>query len=333
MDDRVKAACWSAPVRLDFAGGWTDVAPYATERRGMVVNAAIERRVVVEVEPADRYRLRSEELDLTVHPRVPADFEKDGKLDLLKAAVRSAGIGPCAVRVRSDVPPGSGLGSSGALGVALVAALDAAAGREQDPSSLVDRAWHLEAVEADLPGGTQDQYAAARGGFTELRYEPDRVLARSLRLDPAFRSELESRILICHTGQSRVSSDTIARVMGGFVRGDSTITAALDGLAEVAAGMVVALEAGDLRAVGALLLENWGHQQRLDPGMRTGAMAALERALEPVRPLGWKAAGAGAGGSMFFLLDGRRDEAEAAATAAGATVLPFRFTDKGAGPC
>jgi len=326
-------ACRSAPVRLDFAGGWTDVAPYASERFGVVVNAAIERRVCVDVRPADAYLLRSDDLDLTVHPRDPADFEKSGTLDLLKAAVRASGIGPCEVRVRSDVPPGSGLGSSGALGVALVAALDAATGTESNPSFLVGRAWHLEAVEADLPGGSQDQYAAARGGFNELRYDRGREVASTLRLDPEFRAELESRILICYTGQTRVSSQTIARVMGGFAQGDGRISEALDGLADVARRMVGALRAGDLSGVGRLLLENWEHQQRLDRAMCTREMASLVTALQRLRPLGWKAAGAGAGGSMFFLLDGPRAEAEAAATNAGATVLPFRFADQGVRPC
>jgi D-glycero-alpha-D-manno-heptose-7-phosphate kinase len=319
----------SAPARLDFAGGWTDVAPFAPERGGTVVNAAIELRAEAQVAPAAGYELRSDDLDLTLRPAAPGDFEPDGRLDLLKAAVRVSGIGPCRIRTRSDAPPGSGLGSSGALGVALVAALDRAAGRRDEPAGVAERAWRLEAVEARLPGGRQDQYAAALGGFHRLGFGAAGVTVMPLAPDAAFRAELGARLLLCYTGQSRVSSDTIARVMAGYARGDATITGALEGLVAVALRMAEALDAGDLARVGTLLTENWRLQQRLDPGMRTAPMAALERALAPCGVLGGKAAGAGAGGSMFFLVRGDMDEARRAARVAGAVVLPVRWAGDG----
>lgn len=328
MDHPVTARA-SAPVRLDFAGGWTDVAPFATERGGRVVNAAIELRAFALVEPAAEYELRSDDLDLTLHPRAPADFEPGGGLDLLKAAVRLSGIGPCRLHTRSDAPPGSGLGSSGAIDVALVAALDRAAGRESDLHDLAERAWRLEAVEAALPGGRQDQYAAALGGFLRLGFGPAGVTVERLELDPGFRRELAGRLLLCYTGQSRVSSETIARVMAGYVKGDRGIVGALEGLADTADRMGAALLAGDLVRVGALLTENWRHQQALDAGMRTERMARLERALAGVGLLGGKAAGAGAGGSMFFLVAGDMAEARLTAEELGATVLPVRWADHG----
>jgi len=326
----LRTARASAPVRLDFAGGWTDVEPYASERGGVVVNAAIERRAFVDVQPAERYLLRSDDLDLTLMPRIPADFEKSGQLDLLKAAVRMSGVGPCRIRTSSQAPPGSGLGSSGAMDVALIAALEAATARPAaSASQLAERAWHLEAVEAALPGGLQDQYAAALGGFNRLTFRGGAVEVTPLALEAAFRAALEERVLVCYTGQSRVSGDTIARVMTAFVRGDPKVTRALDGLVEAGVHMTEALLDGDLSGVGKWLSANWRHQQALDPGMRTDLMARLEAAMLEVGVLGGKAAGAGAGGSMFFLLDGPRARAEEAARAAGATVLPFTWADCG----
>jgi galactokinase/mevalonate kinase-like predicted kinase len=99
-------------------------------------------------------------------------------------------------------------------------------------------------------------------------------------------------------------------------------------LKDVAARMTEALRAADLAQVAALLSENWCHQQALDPGMRTPDMARLEDALAGVGALGGKAAGAGAGGSMFFVV---RDPARAAeaARAAGARVLPVAWAPEG----
>jgi len=319
----------SAPVRLDFAGGWTDVAPFATEVGGVVVNAAIELRATASVEPADAYELRSDDLGLVLHPREPADFEPNGDLDLLKAAVRMTGIGPCQVHTRSDAPPGSGLGSSGALDVALTAALAAQMGETLTPVDVAERAWQLEAVEAALPGGKQDQYAAALGGFHRFGFSAAGVETRALTLDDGFRSELAHRIVVCYTGRSRLSSATIARVMDAFVREDVVVTGALHGLAEVADSMAGALEAGDLARIGALLSRNWALQQALDAGMSTPEMNRLERLMHDAGALGGKAAGAGAGGTMFFLMGGDPARGHQAAQAAGATVLPVRWATEG----
>ncbi|HLB55318.1 MAG TPA: hypothetical protein VJK71_09430, partial [Gemmatimonadales bacterium] len=208
--DRVFRA--SAPVRLDFAGGWTDVAPFATEERGVVVNAAIELRAFAELSLGrDRYLLQSMDLDQTLelsHDEL-ASF---GQLELLKAAVRRSGLGPCGLRTWCEAPPGSGLGSSGALDVAMVAALDRARGVTRTPTQLAEEAYQLEAVEAGFPGGKQDQYAAALGGVHRLHFEQGRARAEPLPLDPAFAAALAGQIVVCYTGISRISSRTIERV-------------------------------------------------------------------------------------------------------------------------
>jgi D-glycero-alpha-D-manno-heptose-7-phosphate kinase len=320
----------SAPVRLDFAGGWTDVAPFASAEGGVVVNAAIELRAHAEVRPGgERYRLQADDLgrevELEGNGWTPADA---GDLKLLAAAVRRAGLGPCAVRTRSEVPPGSGLSSSGALGVALAAALDAARHLRRTPEEWAEAAFQLEAVDAALPGGRQDQYAAALGSLQRLAFGGSRVVAEPLRLDPAFAAALEQRIVVCYTGTSRLSSSTIARVMQAYTAGDAAVVDALRLMADLADRMARALLAGNFTLVGRLLTANWRQQQRLDAGMQTVEMERLERAMLAAGALGGKAAGAGAGGCMFFLVSDPASAREAA-TKAGARVLEWKWASGG----
>ena len=108
-------------------------------------------------------------------------------------------------------------------------------------------------------------------------------------------------MLLVYTGASRFSGATIGRVMRAYERGDRAVTGALHGLREVAERMGGALRAGDLAAVGALLDANWAHQQTLDPGMCTPPMDRLAGVMRAAGAFGGKAAGSGAGGSMFFL--------------------------------
>lgn len=326
----LRAVRASAPARLDFAGGWTDVAPFTERERGVVVNAAIEIRATALVRPGgDRYLLHAEDLGERMEledPDVPAG---NGKLDLLRAGLRLSRLPPCAIHTRSEAPPGSGLGSSGALGVALVAALDAVRGWSRPPGEMAEEAFVLEAVEAALPGGRQDQYAAALGGFHRLTFTGGPAGVHPLAVDPAFLSELAARTVVCYTGTSRVSSWTIARVMGAYSRGAPHVVDALRRLAEIAERMAEALTGGDLAGVAELLSENWRQQQRLDPGMCTDSMARLEAALREAGVLGGKAAGAGAGGCMFFVSAGDRSVVEERARAVGAALVPFAWAREG----
>ncbi|MGE5803803.1 MAG: hypothetical protein ACM358_16280 [Gemmatimonadota bacterium] len=321
----------AAPMRLDFAGGWTDVPPFSAREGGVVVNGAIGLRAHVELKLGGTLlRFVAEELGTTLECANSGGLVPGGKLPLLTAALRMFPVlGGFTLTTRSDAPTGSGLGSSGALGVALVGVLTKARQESLDGREFAAQAWQLETIEAKLPGGKQDQYGAALGGFHRFSFRDPDVGVEPLTLDPAFANALERQILICYTNKSRVSGDTISRVMGAYERGDSTVTGALRALNDVGNAMAEALRAADLARVGALLSENWKHQQALDPGMRTAEMARLEQAAASAGTLGGKAAGAGAGGSMFFIMKGAAREAAPALTAAGATVLPLTWSREG----
>jgi len=321
----------TAPLRLDFAGGWTDVSPFSTREGGVVVNAAIGLRAHVELKLGGKLlRLVSEELGETLECANSGGLAPHGKLPLLTAALRRFPVlGGFTLSTRCDAPPGSGLGSSGALGVALVGALSRARQEALSGSDVADNAWQIETIEAALAGGKQDQYAAALGGFHRLSFRDPDVGIEPVSLDPTFAAALERQTLIYYTNKSRVSGDTISRVMGAYERGDAKVTAALHGLKETGNAMAEALRAADLARVGALLSENWKHQQALDPAMRSPDMEQLEAAVMKAGALGGKAAGAGAGGCMFFVMRGDARDAASAIAGTGARVLPLSWAPEG----
>ncbi len=319
-------------MRIDFAGGWTDVPPYSAGLGGAVVNAAVALYVLVEVrERAAGIRLSSADLGQSVEVESSRELIYDGKLDLIKAALRRSGLGNgWEISTRSTVPAGSGLGASGALGVALVAATRAAAGAPVNPEAAAEMAHLLETEELGVAGGKQDQYAASLGGFLFLEFRDAEVSATRLRLEPEFLRRLESRIVLCYTGGSRISGETIARVMRGFESGDRKIVAALDGLRDAAVAAREALAVADIDALAKIVETNWQHQRALDPGQATAEMERIEAAAKAAGALGGKACGAGAGGCMVFIV--KPDAAAAVSTAvqaAGGTVLPVKFDFEG----
>ena len=324
----------AAPVRLDLAGGWTDVPPFSAREGGVVVTSAIQLFARAEVRlGGSGFRLVSEDLHDELEVSDSAGLVRDGRLELLKAGLRMLPVGGCTLSTRSDAPPGSGLGSSGALDVALVAALSAARGESPDPVDVAERACHLEAVEAGISGGRQDQFASSHGGFLRLDFRDPEAEVQRLKLDPEFAADLARRTVLCYTSASHFSGATIDRVMLAYERGDATVARALHGLRDVAEAMAAALSAADSARVGELLTENWAHQQALDPRMRTEDMARLELSVTDAGALGGKAAGSGAGGCMFFLGPDDPGPMIEAARNCGVQLLPVRWAMYGVRLC
>jgi len=300
----------------------------------VVVTAAIRLFARAEVSLGGTgFRLVSHDLNDQLEVSDSAGLVRNGRLDLLKAGLRMLPVGGCTLLTRSDAPPGSGLGSSGALDVALVAALSAARGETRDPFEIAETACHLEAVEAAIPGGRQDQFASSYGGFLRLTFRDPQAEVQRLRLTPEFMADLARRLVLCYTGASRFSGTTIQRVMRAYEQGDANVHAALHGLKDVAEGMAEALVAADFVRMGRLLTDNWQHQLALDERMSSPEMAKLERIMIDAGSLGGKAAGSGAGGCMFFLAPDDPADMIAAAREFGARILPVGWAMRGVYLC
>lgn len=320
----------SAPVRIDFAGAWTDVPPFSTREGGRVISAALALHAHVNVLPGGHgVHLVAEDLGSTVTLEADGTRAGVGNVPLLEAAVRRWPPGPATVTSRTDVPQGSGLGSSGACSVAVAAALLHARGEQLGASDLAHIAWELETRDAAIPGGKQDQYMAALGGFQDLTFRDPDVSHHPIAVDREFAAELARSLVLCWTGASRLSGGTISRVMQAYERGERGINAALHGLRDAADAMIAAFLAADLAAIGAALDANWRHQQELDAGMRTPLMATLEARARAAGAIGAKAAGSGAGGCMVFLAPGRERDVARVLEAEGSSLLPVEWSWEG----
>jgi D-glycero-alpha-D-manno-heptose-7-phosphate kinase len=296
----------SAPSRLDFGGGWTDVPPYPEERGGFVCNLAIDRRARV-----------------TVREGAAAPHE----LPLVRAALTRADIA-AHVTLESDFPIGAGLGGSSAAGVALAAALAAAQGRMFDATYTAEWSRALEVDTLGIAGGRQDHYAAAFGGALGLTFDRT-VTVESIPLSGALQSALESRITLVYTGESRISGDTISAVLDAYRDRAPRVVAALDRMAVLARAMRDALHASDVTTLAALVDEHWTHQRALHPRITTERIDALERAARGVGAQGLKALGASGGGCVMIFCDPADTPRLTQAVSPFGQILPWRIAFQG----
>jgi D-glycero-alpha-D-manno-heptose-7-phosphate kinase len=271
--------------------------------------------------------LHAEDMGTRVRYGNSGEMRYDGLLDLHKAALNMLPVtGGVEVLSNSDLPAGSGLGASGALDVALVAALARARGDWYDKGELAELGFQLEAVELKLQGGRQDQYAAALGGFQEMVFARDQVTTRALEVPPEQAEELLQHLVLAYSGESHFSSETHRRVWSGYAEHRPAVIDALHTIKEIGAALAKPMEAGNWREIGRLVDENWVQQQRLDATISTNATQQIEQAVRDAGAWAFKATGAGAGGCVVMLCPpAKKDAVSGAARAAGATILNCAF--------
>lgn len=322
-----------APIRIDFAGGWTDVPPFSEREGGAVVNATINRYTYATMMPRedDRIRIISADFEKYVEVANFRSIEYDGNLDLIKAAVKvlDVGIG-MDIYVRCDAPPGSGTGSSSSISVALIGLLNFVQKVKLSPHEVAKLARKLEVNELMIAGGKQDYYAAALGGINFLEFEDPAVSNSKLQVGRAVLRDMEKHMILCYTGQSRLSGDIIKTVMGAYERGEKKTVGALHNLKRISYETKDALMSGDLDAFARLLEENWTNQKALDGSTTNATIDKLFEVAKTAGVVGGKACGAGGGGCiLFFCGENKEHIVRKALLAEGAQIIEFNFEDEG----
>jgi D-glycero-alpha-D-manno-heptose-7-phosphate kinase len=301
-----------APLRLGLAGGGTDVSPYSDKFGGAVLNATIDRFAFAFIEPALDDKVHFRAADMEVEEVFPLDLNAIAGANLkLHAAtyrrmVNEFGGGrPLALVIRTsvDAPPGSGLGSSSALVVALVEAFRSVLGVPLGPYEIARIAFEIERVELALAGGKQDQYAAAFGGLNFIEFLPGgRVIVNPLRVSRTLLNELETSLVICFSGISRRSEDIIAQQMKGMIKDSSTALNSLHQLKMDSIDMKQALLLANIPEMARILNKSWIAKKETASGVSTKRIDELSAIAFANGALGCKISGAGGGGFIMFIV-------------------------------
>lgn len=323
-----------APLRLSFAGGGTDIPPFSETEGGAVLSATIDRYAYGSLSPRTDNRVNVESVDFGLSLDFPLSEDPvfDGKLDLIKAAIRRLrreDLGGYDLVLRSNTPPGSGLGSSSTMMVALVGLLREFSGTQLDHYEIAHLAHAIERKDLAIRGGLQDHYAATFGGFNFIEFG-DRVIVNPLRISDSTVSELEFCLLLCFTGVTRESANIITDQTDRVIASEEDTIAGLRAQKELATAMKSALLRGKLQEFGDLLGEAWREKQRLSPLIATPRIHdAFDIALRNGAVSG-KVTGAGGGGYILFFCDFKKKHRVASALEAfGVIPTEFSFEPKG----
>ncbi len=287
----------TAPVRIADIGGWTDTW-FAGE--GRVCSVAVSPGVRVELRLADAPGPITLEIGSTGERYSFLAGDEPGRHPLLEAAVATLPPRPAAtIEVGADVPPGSGLGTSAAVVVALLAALAAASDIDLGPDELAAMAHGVE-TGLGRQSGVQDQWAAAWGGANDLTVRYPNVVRRAITVDDDVAAELSRRLITVYLGQPHSSSTLHEQVITGLATNDPG--PCMRRLREAAACGIGALVIGDLGQYGDALIDHHETVRALHPALISKAADAVVAVATGCGAVGWKANGAGGDGGSITVL-------------------------------
>lgn len=298
-----------APLRIGLAGGGTDLAVYADLYGGAILNATISLYSYASIEPRTDGKI-------IIHASGNGEpFECDSCGEILTGnglslhkgiynrIVRDFTGEPLSFELQTsvDAPPGSGLGSSSTLVVAILGAFVEWLKLPLGEYDIARLAYEIERVDLGMAGGKQDQYAATFGGVNFMEFfREDKVIVNPLRISQMYLSELAYNLLLYNTETSRLSSKIIEAQTYNVIQNNIPSVNAMHNIKEQAIRMKEALLKGQFDKVGEILDYGWQNKKMMAEGITNPYLDEIYETAINAGAGGGKISGAGGGGFMIL---------------------------------
>jgi D-glycero-alpha-D-manno-heptose-7-phosphate kinase len=325
-----------SPVRISFGGGGTDLPSYYERFDGVVLSAAINKYfyTVLQKRTDGKIQIISADLRTMETWQNIARMEVCGNaLEIPLAVLKEFG---CEVSLNlflaSEIPPGTGLGSSASVCVNLTKLLATYHHLPLSKYDLAERAFHIARNVLGRPVGKQDEYASAFGGLNFISFYRDgKTQVEPLHLEPDLIRELQSSLLLFFTGESHHSWTILKEQEESTRKTDGGPVEYLHEIRKLAEPMKAALLAGELNQFGLLLHEGWEIKKRLSSKISNRHIDEMYETALRNGAAGGKITGAGGGGFLLlFCQPSYQQNVRNALAAMGVQEMGFEFDFHGA---
>jgi D-glycero-alpha-D-manno-heptose-7-phosphate kinase len=315
-----------SPLRISLGGGGTDLPSYYRDHGGFVISAAIDRYVYITLHETfvDYLIVKYSEME-------KVNTIGEIRHPLIREALKLSEIAAAGLEVTSmsDIPAGTGLGSSGSFTTALLYALHLLNRKGLSKHELAELACHIEIDILGEPVGKQDQYIAAFGGIKCFDFRLDgTVCVEPLRLSVEALSNLEDNLALFFTGFSRSASNILRDQDSRSKQGDQSMIDNLHFVKRLGSESKSALESGDLRGFAELMHVHWEHKKKRTSGMSNGPIDEYYQYARENGAMGGKLIGAGGGGFLMFYTEDKT-RLRRAMVEKGLREVRFRFDSEG----
>lgn len=321
------------PLRVNWGGGWSDTPPYCNENGGTVLNVAIllngQKPVEVTLEKINEKKIVFDSRDMDVHGEfdtiepLQATGDPFDPFALQKACLLACGIIPKegssleeildrlggGFEMHSEVtnvPKGSGLGTSSILSAACVKAVFEFMGIEYTEEDLYAHVLAMEQI-MSTGGGWQDQVGGITPGLKYITSMPgidQKLKVMHVEIPEAAKKELDDRFVLIYTGQRRLARNLLRDVVGRYVGNEPDSLYALEAIQKTAALMRFELERGNIDSFAKLLDYHWELSKKVDAGSSNTLIEQIFSSIEELID-GKLVCGAGGGGFLQVVLKKR----------------------------
>ena len=297
-----------SPVRISFGGGGTDLPAYYEQFGGSVLSVAINKYFYTVLTTRSDSRIQVISSDLRVfetwHDIAKVNL-RGSSLEIPLAVLKEMN---CDIAVdlflASEIPPGTGLGSSASVCVNILKTLTTYLQQPISKQDLAERSFHIARHILGKHVGKQDEYAAAFGGLNFISFHSDgSAEVEPIDLNPSVLAELQRNLMLFFTGSSHNSWSILQEQESSSRSHTGTAVDALHEVKALGIRMRSALQQGDIRELGTLLHEGWQAKRRISTKISTPRIDELYSLALHNGALGGKITGAGGGGFLLLYCD------------------------------
>jgi len=315
-----------SPLRISLGGGGTDLPSYYREFGGFLISAAIDKYVYITL-----HETFQEAIIVKYSKMETVQVASEISHPIVREALKLVGVHHPHLEITSlsDIPAGTGLGSSGSFTTALLRALHMLQNDQISRRELAEEACHIELDILGEPIGKQDQYIAAFGGITCFCFQQDGTVdVQPLRLQPETLHNLEDNLVLFFTGFTRAASVILQDQDSRSRQKDREMLENLHFVKQIGCESKSALEAGDLGLFAKLMDEHWQHKKNRSKDMSNASIDEHYAFARRNGALGGKLIGAGGGGFMMFYTE-EKTRLRRALCEAGLREVRWRFDFQG----
>lgn len=325
-----------SPVRISFAGGGTDLPGYYEQFGGAVLNVAINKYfyTILGKRIDGRVQIISSDLRISETWHDIAGMNIEGSSLEIPVAVLKHFGGEISVDLflASEIPPGTGLGSSASVCVNLLRTLSAYLQKPLSKYDLAERSFDIARRVLKRHVGKQDEYAAAFGGLNYITFHPDgSAEVDPVDLSPQILRDLQQCLMLFFTGSSHHSWSILEQQERSTRAHRGPTVDSLHEVRALAGQMRKLLEEGKLTKFGMLLDEAWQAKKRISSDISTARIDQLYSLAREHGAVGGKITGAGGGGFLLLYCEpSHRESVRRAMAREGIQEMIFDFDFQGA---
>ncbi len=311
------------PFRITLGGGGTDLPSYYEKFGGFIFSFCLSKYMYVCVnQPSadDLIRLKYSKSEIVKSP-------KELNHDIARACLERVGISSkIEIASLSDIPAGSGLGSSSTYTVGLLNALYTMTGEHKNLEFLANEACIIEMDILNKPMGKQDQYLAALGGFVVMDIDKNgKVKSKKISIEKSILNDLNRNLLIFFTGQQRKNNKILKAQDDSTKKNKQQVIDSLHYIKDSGYKILEIIQSGNIDDLGIMFKEHWEMKKKLSSGVTNPEIDSIYNIAMDNSALGGKISGAGGGGFFTFYCNKNHSKLRKAMTDIGLKELDYSF--------